>query len=80
MKFEDINNQSTLTLNNISSEDWREYDFGSQSVRVTKPLALNVSKSGGHRIIDAEGVSHYVPKGWIHLSWKSKEGEPHLVL
>ena len=80
MKFEDIYNQSDLTLNDISSEDWREYDFGSQAVRIVKPLALNVSKAGGHRVIDAEGVSHYVPKGWIHLSWKSKEGQPHLVL
>lgn len=79
MLFNEINNQSTLTLKDISTERWREYNFSDYVVRIDEPLAINVSKAGGHRIIDAEGVSHYIPKGWLHLKWKGKEGEPQLV-
>jgi hypothetical protein len=30
---------------------------------------LSVSSSGGHRIFSADGQSHYIPSGWIHLTW-----------
>lgn len=69
-----------LKFVNISSEQWREYDFGEDGVvRIDSPLALNVSRSGGHRVWDADGVSHYVPKGWIHLRWLVKPDNPHFV-
>ena len=80
MLFDEIKNESNLKLNDISSESWREYDFGDHQVHIDSPLALNVSKAGGHRVIDAEEVSHYVPKGWIHLSWMAKDGQPHIVM
>ena len=80
LKFDEIINQSKLKLNNISSEEWREYNFENSSVLIESPLALNVSKSGGHRIIDSNGVSHYIPKGWHELKWKPRDGEPHLVM
>ena len=79
MNFDDIINESKLKLNDISSEEWREYEFDNKVVHLDGPLALNVSNNG-HRVIDSEGVSHYIPKGWIHLSWKGKEGEPHIVM
>ena len=81
LRFEDIVNGSTLTLNDISSEKWREYEFeGKKVVHIDNPVGLNVSKTGGHRVVDGDGVCHYVPKGWFHLSWKAKPGEPHLVM
>jgi hypothetical protein len=75
----ELRNESGLAFTDISSESWREYDFGATSVRLTEPIALNVSKSGGHRVLTADGISHYVPPGWKHLSWTAKEGRPHFV-
>ena len=81
MQFKDIINGSSLKLNDISSEEWREYEFEeNKKVRIENPLGINVSKSGGHRVIDAGGITHYVPKGWFHISWKPKDGKPHLVI
>jgi len=73
-------NATDLEFQDISSERWREYRFvGGDLVRIEEPLKLNVSESGGHRIFDAEGRSHYIPAGWIHLSWVAKDGEPNFV-
>ena len=76
----EFNNASDLEFTDISSEQWREYQFlGGQAIRIEAPLKLNVSASGGHRVFDAEGVSHYVPAGWIHLKWTAKDGAPNFV-
>lgn len=76
----DFQNASELEFTDISSEQWREYRFlGEETVRIEAPLKLNVSASGGHRIFDAERVSHYIPAGWIHLTWMSKDGQPNFV-
>lgn len=73
-------NESDLEFADISSEIWREYRFlNGETVRIDGPLKLNVSASGGHRIFDAAGVSHYIPVGWIHLMWKPREGAPNFV-
>jgi hypothetical protein len=72
---------SELKFNDISSEVYRTYEWaGFVTVKILDPLTLNVSKSGGHRILDAKGVSHYIPSGWIHLYWEVKEGKPNFVL
>lgn len=73
-------NQSDLEFVDISSEKWREYRFaGGDVIRIEQPLKLNVSDSRGHRVYDASGRSHYIPWGWIHLSWEAKEGAPNFV-
>lgn len=73
-------NESGLEFTDISSEHYREYNFGQQGfVRIREPKKLHVSASGGHRIWDGNGVSHYIPTGWIELTWKAKEGEPNFV-
>jgi hypothetical protein len=75
-----FNNASELEFTDISSELWREYRFaGGEVVHIDQPLKLNVSESGGHRIFDAAGRSHYIPAGWLHLVWEPKEGEPNFV-
>lgn len=71
-------NKTDKQFDDISSEQFREYTFAGGTVRINKPIALHVSE-GGHRVLDAGGVSHYVPLGWIHLQWKAKEGQPHFV-
>lgn len=65
-----------LEFKDISTEEYREYVFADLIVRIEAPKKLHVSASGGHRIIDAGGVSHYVPTGWRHLSWQVKDGAP----
>ena len=71
----------------ISTEEWRVYEFAierlpdgrcreAHEVRIEKPAYLHVSQSGGHRILDQQGFSHYIPCGWKHLYWKAN---PHFV-
>lgn len=73
-------NATDLEFTDISSELWREYQFlGGDTVRIEAPLKLNVSDSGGHRIFDAQNVSHYVPSGWVHLKWVVRDGAPNFV-
>ena len=61
----------TSKWSDISTEEWREYIFPDSTIRISKPARLNVSKSGGHRILDQDGVSYYVPPKWILLKWKA---------
>lgn len=64
----------------ISSEQFREYTFaGGDVVRIEKPSKLHVSESGGHRVLDGAGESHYIPPKWIRLRWVAKEGSPPFV-
>lgn len=81
--FKDLRNESGYEFTDISSEEFRVYEFSSKynidRVFVHKPVALSVSQSGGHRILDEDGVSHYIPSGWIKLSWVVKDGQPHFV-
>lgn len=73
-------NESGLTFTDISSEAFRVYEFSNgKEVRIDEPLRLNVSPSGGHRLFDSSGTSHYIPKGWVHLKWKVKPGSPNFV-
>lgn len=79
MQFKDFINKSGLTFKDISSESWRRYTYADgSSILIDEPLALNVSKNG-HRLFDAAGTSHYIPKGWKHLKWQVKDGQPHFV-
>jgi hypothetical protein len=80
MEFKDLINESGLEFTDISTEEFRMYEYNNAvKLTIEQPLALNVSESGGHRVLDAEGMSHYVPKGWIHLKWKAKDNKPHFV-
>lgn len=76
----EFKNGTDLEFSDISSEQWREYQFlGGETIRIDAPLKLNVSESRNHRIFDAHGISHYIPAGWIHLKWKVKDGAPNFV-
>jgi len=76
----EFRNDSGLEFTDISSEAERIYNFGSKGfVKIIGPLKLNVSASGGHRIFSADGKSHYIPSGWIELTWTAKDGQPNFV-
>lgn len=72
----EITNNPELKFSSLTDEQYHVYVFGDQLVRLDNPTVLNVSASGGHRVLDSEGISHYIPKGWIHLYWKVKDGQP----
>ena len=74
-------NASELVFKDISSETDREYCFpnGTRLV-IIKPLFLNVSASGGHRLFTEEGWCYYVqPKDGWWIRWRVKEGAPDFV-
>ncbi len=76
----ELRNETSAEFVDISSEKSRTYWFpGNEAVVVKAPQFLNVSRAGGHRLLAANGVSYYVPHGWIALSWEAKDGEPHFV-
>lgn len=74
-------NGAELEFNDISSEKKREYGFpNGKTLKIAKPLYLNVSKSGGHRLFTGKGWSYYVqPKEGWWVRWKVREGEPNFV-
>lgn len=64
-----------LVFSDISTETVREYpELG---LVIDKPLKLNVSKSGGHRIVSGDGWCYYVqPAGpkKFYFRFKSETG------
>lgn len=78
--FKDFRNDTRHKFDDISSEAYREYVFPDHTVTIENPVALNVNySSGGHRVWDAQGVSHYIPGGWRELKWEVGEDDPHFV-
>lgn len=63
----------------IASEVWRAYVFPEQTVVIDYPTELSVDEDG-HRVLDAQGISHFIPYGWGQLKWETKEGHPKFVL
>jgi len=74
-------NESGLEFQDISSEMEREYGFpNGQRLLIGKPLFLNVSKSGGHRLYTEDGWCYYVqPKDGWWIKWRPREGKPAFV-
>jgi len=66
---------TNLEFMDISTEEYRIYEYhDGKQIKIKLPVQLNVSKSGGHRILDKADMSHYIPVGWRHLFWKVKPG------
>ena len=73
-------NNPALEFRDITTELYRTYKFpGNEFVTIENPIAINVSKSGGHRIVDNQGKSHYIPAGYLAITWKVKDGQPNFV-
>jgi hypothetical protein len=66
-----------LNWHNIDHEIFRCYTFiidgKPAKLRINNPVLLNVSKSGGHRILDKDDVSYYVPYKWLCISWETND-------
>ncbi|MFN6965228.1 MAG: hypothetical protein ACK4S4_15890 [Pyrinomonadaceae bacterium] len=67
------------TFKNIGHEIYRRYFYrdanGEQyHVEVKFPQWLRVTATGSHRVVDKDGAAYYIPPGFTHIKWKSKEG------
>lgn len=63
----------TMEPKDISTETWREYDFGGRVYRIDNPKQLYIG-STTHRIVDANGLTHCVPAPGVSgcvLRWKA---------
>lgn len=64
----------------LTSELWREYDFGGRVYRIVEPQALFFREGGTtHRVLDRDGVAHCVPAPGFNgcvLRWKERDGLP----
>jgi hypothetical protein len=69
-----------LKFSSLEDEQHRTYEYSDgYKITILNPYRLNVSKSGGHRVLDKQGVSHYIAPGWKHLSWVVKDGQPYFA-
>jgi hypothetical protein len=66
--------EDNLNFADIRAEQWRQYHFKDYRKLIKSPVALHVSKNG-HRVLDADGFSHYIPYGWYDLTWRVEDGE-----
>ena len=75
-----MKNESGLEFKEINTEKYRTYEWESGfKVTIENPVYLNVSNSGGHRILDKSNKSHYIPAGWKHLFWEVFDDKPNFV-
>ena len=49
-----------MEAKDISTEQWREYDFVGRVYRIDSPKLLYIGKTT-HRIVDSVGVTHCCP-------------------
>ena len=70
---------SDLKFKDISCEVYREYVDGDGVFhRIEKPVCMAISKSGNHRVLDSEGISHAVDLRFkIAVKWKNDPSSPH---
>jgi hypothetical protein len=79
LTFTDLVNESDYTFFDVTSEQYREYVYlGKGTIRIDNPVAVAVSKSG-HRVLDADGVSHFISGDFDMIHWMAKPGCPHFV-
>jgi len=73
-------NATDLTFTDISAEAERTYHFaGGHTLTISEPTHLHVSASGGHRIRGVDGHGHYIPAGFLAITWTPKDGSPTFV-
>lgn len=65
-----------LIEKDITTESWREYDFGGRVYKIDQPKTLFYRVSGTtHRVVDNESVVHCVPAPGVNgcvLRWTNK--------
>ena len=72
----------TMIFYDISLEVERTYIFpGGHEYVIENPLAVAVKKppiafgGGAHRVVDKLGNPHYIPAGWIAITWSKANSD-----
>lgn len=67
----------------ITAEEWREYVYQDGYVyKIVAPQTLYLKKNeigASHRVVDMDGVTHYVAPGFRVIRWKTKPGFPEVA-
>jgi hypothetical protein len=67
----------SITRNSLTTEEWREYDFGGRIYRIENPQALFMRVGGTtHRVLDSNDVVHCIPAPGVNgcaLRWSNKD-------
>lgn len=75
-----FHNASERQFVSIEGETRRTYNFGEGvTVTIDGPRELHRSDSG-HYVFDSNGVMHFIPHGWIELTWEVVDSGPHIWL
>ena len=65
-----------LTELDITTEKWREYDFGGRVYRIDNPVRLYLRAGGTtHRVLDENGIVHCIPSVGEHgcaIRWQPR--------
>jgi hypothetical protein len=80
-----LTNNPNLEFRDISAELWRTYVYPDGSeVTIKHPVAVALTHTskpfggGSHRVVDRDGIGHYVPSGWNHLFWDNSAGDERI--
>lgn len=75
--IKNFKNGTTHKFHDISAEQLRLYLYPDGDIqKIYGPLLLNTQhSSGGHRVFDVQGLSHYVKGGWNRIVWRVYDGE-----
>lgn len=79
LEFSKIRIKGDMEFNDLSDELFRSYRFPQGTVTINDPIALHISDSGTHYIIDEDGKVHVIPTGWIELIWDSSQDAYHVA-
>jgi hypothetical protein len=61
-----------MDFKDISTEEFRTYIFPKgETITITKPMQLHVSKSGYHKIVDSKGLSRIIKPTWLEIIFKA---------
>jgi len=72
----EFSNDPSMVFYDISSEVERTYIFPNGEYIIDNPLAVCVTLAsvphggGSHRVVDKAGNAHYIPRGWIAMTWE----------
>ena len=66
----------------ISSESYRLYRYQKgENIMIRDPKTLYIDSNRDHKVVDAEGQTHIVKSGWMHLKFKFRAGAvPELLV
>lgn len=62
-----------MTEIEITTEEYREYRyFSGETYRIASPRKLwtkTDERGDSHRVLDADGLTHYPRRGWVAIVW-----------